>query len=172
MNSRRLALSGLLTALAVTVLLLGGVIPIAVFCAPMLAMAVLLPVLEEYGVKTAATAWAAAALLALFLVPDRETALAFAAYGWYPLVRRRLARLPSPVLRLAARAGIYTAVTLGLYGLILRLLGLTAELLEETWWMNCALFLLGGITFFMFDRALERLCLLWRHRLRRRFFRT
>ena len=49
MKSRSLALSGVLAALAVVLLCLGGVIPGAVFCAPILAMSVLLPVLEELG---------------------------------------------------------------------------------------------------------------------------
>ena len=47
MKSRPLALCGVLAALAVTLLCLGSVIPAAVLCAPILAMAVLLPVLED-----------------------------------------------------------------------------------------------------------------------------
>jgi len=49
METRRLALCGMLAALAVTVLLFGGMIPAATFTAPLLAMAVLLPVLEGFG---------------------------------------------------------------------------------------------------------------------------
>ena len=55
MISRRMALCGVLCALAASLLTLGGVIPIATFCAPVLAMAALLPVLEEYGPRAAGT---------------------------------------------------------------------------------------------------------------------
>ena len=58
MKSREMALCGVLCALAAALLTLGGVVPIATFCAPMLAMAVLLPVLEEWGPKAAGTSYA------------------------------------------------------------------------------------------------------------------
>ena len=56
MKSKQIALCGLLCALAVTMLLLGGILGIGMFAGPILAMAVLLPILEEYGAKTAAAA--------------------------------------------------------------------------------------------------------------------
>ena len=71
MKSKQIALCGLLCALAVTMLLLGGILGVGMFAGPILAMAVLLPILEEYGAKTAAAAFGAAAILALLLVPDR-----------------------------------------------------------------------------------------------------
>lgn len=43
MNSRQMALCGVLSALAVVFLLLGSVIPAATFCAPILAMIALFP---------------------------------------------------------------------------------------------------------------------------------
>lgn len=170
MSSRKLALCGLLTALAVTLLLLGGIIPLATFCAPMLAMVVLLPVLEEFGHRAAATAWGAATILALLLVPDRETALVFVFFGWYPILRPRLNRLPGRLPRLLAKLAVYGAVTVLLYGLVLRLMGLTADLLAGTRLMNGLLLVLGSITFLALDRVLERLTVLWYRKLRKRFF--
>ena len=67
MKSREVALCGVLCALAAALLTLGGVIPAATFCAPVLAMAALLPVLEEAGPRAAGTAWMAVSLLALVL---------------------------------------------------------------------------------------------------------
>ena len=171
MKSKQIALCGLLCALAVTLLLLGGVIPIATFCAPMLAMAVLLPILEEYGTKTAAVAYGAAAILALLLVPDRETALVFVALGWYPLLRPPLARIHSRLVRFLAKLAVCNAVIAVLYGLILRLMGLTADLLDAARWMNLLLLVMGNITFLIMDLALERLTIIWRGKLRKRFFR-
>ena len=170
MSSRQMALCGLLTALAVTLLLLGGIIPLATFCAPMLAMVVLLPVLEEFGSRAAATAWGAAAILALLLVPDRETALVFVFFGWYPILRPRLNRLPGRLPRLLAKLAVYGAATMLLYGLVLRLMGLTADLLAGTRLMNGLLLVLGSITFLALDRVLERLTVLWYRKLRKRFF--
>ena len=170
MKARHLALCGLLSALAVTALLLGGILPLATFCAPVLAMAALLPIQEELGPQAAATAWAAVSLLALMLVSDRETALVFVFFGWYPVLRPRLATLPSRLLRILVRLGSYGLAVSLLYGLVLRLMGLTADLSGASRLANAALLVLGGVTFLILDRALERLSLLWRNKLRRRFF--
>lgn len=171
MSSRQMALCGVLSALAVVVLLLGGAIGVGTFAAPVLAMAVLLPVLEECGPRAAGTAYAAVTLLALLLVPDRELALVYAGFGWYPLLRPRIARIPSRPLRLAARLAVCNGVILVLYGLLLRLLGLTADLAEMSPVMNAALLALGNAVFLLLDAVLARLTNLWRRKLRKRFFR-
>lgn len=172
MNSRNMALCGVLSALAVVVLLLGGAIGIGTFAAPVLAMAVLLPVLEECGAKAAGTAYAAVALLALLLVPDRELALVYAGFGWYPLLRPRIARISSRLLRLVSRLAVCNGVILALYGALLRLLGLTADLDGASRVMNAVLLALGNVVFLLLDVVLARMTGLWRRKLRRRFFRN
>jgi hypothetical protein len=57
-----------------------------------------------------------------------------------------------------------------LYGLVLRLLGLTADLEGATFWLNLSLLVLGNLTFLLLDLVLARFTDLWRHKLRRRFF--
>ena len=162
MKSKQMALCGLLTALAVVVMILAGAIGIGTFAGP---------VLEEYGPKAAAAAYAAAAILALLLVPEPELALVFAAFGWYPILRPRIARIPSRLLRLVLKIGICTAVILVLYGVLLRFLGLTADLMDAAPLFNLVLLVLGNVTFLLLDLALERLSALWRRKLRKRFFR-
>lgn len=170
MNSRQMALCGVLSALAVVCLLLGGVIPAATFCAPLLAMVILLPVREEYGPKAAAAAYGAAAILSLLLVPDRELALVYACFGWYPILRPRIARIPSRLARLAIRLAICNAVIAVLYGLLLRLLGLTADLAGASRLLNAAILVMGDLVFLLLDLVLARMTLLWRNQLRKRFF--
>ena len=171
MKSKQIALCGLLCALAVTMLLLGGILGIGMFAGPILAMAVLLPILEEYGGKAAAAAYGAAAILALLLVPDRETALVFVFFGWYPLLQPRLDCIHSRPVRLLVKLAVCNAVIAILYGLVLRLMGLTADLLDASRWMNLLMLFLANITFLVMDRALERLTFLWHRKRRKRFFR-
>ena len=171
-QSRKVALCGVLCGLAVVVLLLGGLFSLAVYCAPLLAMAVLLPVLEEYGPGTAGAAYGAVAILALLLVPDREAALVYVFFGWYPLLRPRIAALPSLPVRLVCRLGVCGLSMFLLYGVTIRLLGLTA-VTEELGggWLTAALAAMGCAVFLLLDLALGRLTVLWRRKLRRRFFR-
>ena len=171
-QSRKIALCGVLCGLAVVVLLLGGLFSLAVYCAPLLAMAVLLPVLEEYGPGTAGAAYGAVTILALLLVPDRETALVYVFFGWYPILRPRIATLPSLPVRLVCRLGVCGLSMFLLYGVTIRLLGLTA-VTEELGggWLTAALAAMGCAVFLLLDLALGRLTILWRRKLRRRFFR-
>ena len=64
-KSTEIALCGMMTALAVVILCLGGLIPAATFCCPVLASLVLLPVMQRWGRRDAVLVWAASAILGL-----------------------------------------------------------------------------------------------------------
>ena len=170
MKSKQIALCGLLCALAATMLLLGGILGIGMFAGPILAMAVLLPILEEYGGNTAAAAYGAAAILALLLVPDRETALVFVFFGWYPLLQPKILALPSRLLRLVCKLLFCNLAIALAYGILLFLFQLS-DLAGETPLMTALLVVLGNVVFLLLDRLLCRLAVLWQRKLRRRFFR-
>ena len=171
MRARALALCGVLTALAAVLLCLGGILPGMVFCAPILAMGVLLPVLEELGPKAAGTTYAAAALSGLLLSPNRETAFVYLFFGWYPILRPKIAALPSRPLRVLARLAVCNAAALLLYGLILRIMGLTEELLGAAWYFNAALLAMGNIVFLLTDSTLARLTRVWHWKLKKHLYR-
>lgn len=171
MKSRQMALCGVLCALAAVLLGLGGAVPAATYCAPVLAMAALLPVLEEYGPRYAAMTWIAVSLLALLLDPDREAALVYLCFGWYPLLRPKLEKIPRRLVRTAVRAAVCTAVCLLLYGVVWRVLGLPRDP-DSAGGFGALLLALANATFLLLDLALERLTLLWRRKLRRQFFRN
>ena len=171
MRSREIALCGVLTAAAIVILLLGGLIPMATFCAPLLAMAVLLPVLSECGSRTAGAAYGATAILALLLVPDRELALVYVFFGWYPLLRPHIAALRSRLLRFICRLAVCNLLIVLLYGVVISLLGLGAAAeLPASALLTAALVFGGNVTFLLMDLVLARLTLLWQRRIRRQFF--
>lgn len=170
MKSKQMALCGLLTALAVVLMVLAGAIGIGTFLGPMLAMAMLLPLLEEYGAKTALLAYIAASLLGFLIVPELELALVYAAFGWYPILRPRLNRIAVRPVRLTVKVLLCAAVVLLLYGVLLRLLGMTADLMGAAPLFNLLLLVLGVLTFLLTDLALERLTFLWHKKFTKRFF--
>ena len=57
-----------------------------------------------------------------------------------------------------------------LYGLVLHLLGLTADLAGASRLLNVILLVMGNLVFLLLDLVLARLTNLWRRKLRRRFF--
>ena len=134
-------------------------------------MGVLLPVLEELGPKAAGTAYAAVSILALLLAPDRETAFVYLFFGWYPILRPKIAALPSRPLRVLARIAVCSAAALLLYGLVLRLMGLTADLLDSVWYFNAALLAAGNVVFLLTDSTLARLTSIWHWKLKKYLYR-
>ena len=170
MKSREIALCGMLNALAVVLMNLGSLVPLATFCTPLLAMLVLLPVLEEYGPRMGWAAWFSVSVLSLLLVADRETALVYVFFGWYPMVRPKVAATQSRAVRFVVKLLICNSLILTLYGAVLRVMGLTSDLMEATKVMNALLLILGNIVFLLLDPVLARMTLVWRRKLRKRFF--
>ena len=98
-ESQKIALCGVLSALSVVVLLVGNVLQIGTYAAPMLASFLLIPVLEDYGKKYALLLYAVVSLLSLFLVPDKELVLFYVlVLGYYPVLRVRLNNIRRGVL--------------------------------------------------------------------------
>lgn len=170
-KSQKIALCGVLGALSVVLLLVGNVLQVGTYAAPMLASFLLVPVLEEYGTKYALLLYLAVSILAVLLVPDKELALFYAlVLGYYPALKRALDRLRPAPLRWAAKLAVFNGATVALYGLLFLLIGpaLAAELLADGPAMLATLLAVGNLAFWLCDRALESMTLLYRRKLRRK----
>ena len=98
-KSWAMAYCGIVAALCVALMLLGAVIPIAMFIAPAVAGFLVATVCVECGMQLALTAYAAVSLLALLFVPDKEVALIFVfLLGYYPLAKPKFERIRPAVL--------------------------------------------------------------------------
>ncbi len=174
-KSRRMALCGVLAALAVVLLSLGGMIPFATFCCPILAMLCLIPVVEEFGTKTALLFYAAVALLSLLMAPDKEVALLFLFLGYYPALRGRIDGAVKPNwLRYLLKLTIFAAAMSVMYLLVLRLLGmeqLAQEYAAEGTAVLLMNVLLGALVWTLCDRVLRQFTDLYRSKWRGKIFR-
>lgn len=170
-KSRKMALTGMLCALAVVIMMLGGVIPLATFCCPALAGLMLIPVFVECGEKLSWCAYAAIAALSLILCPDKEAALLLAFIGYYPILRWRLDQLRSRLLRVVAKLGVFNLAVLAMYALSILVLQMD-QILREYQEMGLALtvacLLVGNITLLLYDRLIAIMTALYVNRLRGR----
>ena len=166
-QSRRMALCGLLSALSVVLMSLGGVIPLATFACPMLALLCLIPILCEYGGRTALLVYGVAAVLSLLLCADKEMALFYTFLGWYPVLRPRLGQVPR-LLRILSKCVLFSGAMGVMYLLILYLFRLEAVVAEFSMYsplMLASLLALGNVVFLLFDRTLGILMLVyWKKR--------
>lgn len=169
-----MALTGVMTALALLFLLLGSVIPLATFVCPLLAMVCAIPALCELGPRTALVQYAAVSALGLLLAADKELALVYLALGWYAAAKPALDRLPRRPLRLAVKCAAFVLPISAAYWCILHLFRLEAVVSEFAGYsgvMVALLLVLGCFTFLCFDRVLGTVTQLYRLRLRKRLFR-
>ena len=173
-KSRKMALTGMLCALAVVLMMLGGVIPLATFCCPALAGLMLIPVFVECGEKLSWCAYAAIAALSLILCPDKEAALLLAFIGYYPILRWRLDQLRSRLLRVVAKLGVFNLAVLAMYALSILVLQMD-QILREYQEMGLALtvacLLIGNVTLLLYDRLIAIMTALYVNRLRDRMMR-
>ena len=163
-KTKQIALGGSLAALAVVILLLGGLIPVGTYVCPMLAAIPLVLLLAELPRPLCLGWYAVVAILGVLLCPDRETAFVFVFLGWYPIAKPALDRLPR-LLRVPVKLAVFMAAVSALYALLILVFQLEAlvnEARETGLSMLIALVVLGCAAFLLFDLLLSRLMTLYR----------
>lgn len=155
-GAKEIALGGVLAALAVVIMSLGGLIPTATFVCPMMCCIILEVVRRLCGNRVAWAWYGAVAILGLLMGPDKEAAAVFVFLGYYPILKPVFDRSR---LRWLWKILFFNAVILAMYWLLMHLFGM-AELAED--WaelgyvMTAVMLLLGNVTFFLLDVVLGR----------------
>lgn len=153
---RAIAFGGMMAALAVVIMFLGGLIPLATYVCPMLAMLILQLVAKTCGQRIGWAWYGAVALLSALMGPDKEGAAMFVFLGFYPLIKPKMDKLP---VRWLWKGLLFNADVLVMYALLIHLFGM-AEIASEFREMGAILLIvtliLGNITFFLLDRVLGR----------------
>ena len=132
-----------MAALAVVIMSLGGLIPVATFVCPVLCMMILAFVLKMCGKRIAWAWYGAVSILSVLLGPDKEAAAVFVFLGFYPILKLLL----------------FNAAILVMYGILIRLFGMeqiASEYREMGRIMTGVMLVLGNITFFLLDKVLSR----------------
>lgn len=168
-----MAYCGIVAALCVALMLLGAVIPIAMFIAPAVAGFLIATVCVECGLQMALTAYAAVSLLALLFVPDKEVALIFTVLlGYYPLVKPKFEHIRPALLRGLCKLLLCNGGILLMYGLVLLLIpggSISQEMRTTALAVSLTTLAMGNVAFLLYDRALHNMLqvyrILWQPRL-------
>jgi len=156
-KSKVVALGGLMAALSVVIMCFGGMLPFMTYVSPVLCLTLGAILLKIIG-KTGFVSWyIAVMLLSLLLCPDREAASVFLAFGYYPLIRVFLERLP---FKWVFKILYFNVVTLLLYWILMYIIGmqqLYEEFAEMGRIMTLVALLAGNLIFVILDVTLQRL---------------
>ncbi len=159
-GAKEIALCGVLAALGVSVMALGGLFPMAAYCCPVLVMLMLVPVLGACGRRMAWAWYFAVAVLSCLLCPNVEASALFVCLGYYPIVQRDLNRIRLGLLRVLAKTVLFNGAIAIMYLVLVLVLGL-GEIAEEMGQAGLILTLatvaIGNVTFWLTDLLLSRL---------------
>ena len=87
----QIAFCGVLSALSFVLLLVGTLIDIFVYIAPLICGLIMIILTESFGKKAALTAYASTSILCLFLLTGKEAGLLYIAFfGYYPIIKDKL----------------------------------------------------------------------------------
>ena len=151
------ALGGVLAALAIVIMTLGGLIPIATYVCPMLCSLLLLAVKLSCGDRIGWAWYGAVSVLSLLLSPDKEAAAVFVVLGYYPIIQPKMEKLP---LQFVWKLLLFNIASAMLYAALLFVFGmeqLVAEFRELGIVGLVITLILGNICFFLLDRVLHKL---------------
>lgn len=155
-SAKEIALGGLMAALAIVIMCLGGLIPFATFVCPMFCCILTKLVLSMCGRRIAWAWYGAVALLSVLMAPDKEAAAVYVFLGYYPIVKPWMDRRKFPLLW---KLLLFNASILLMYAMLIHLLGLSeiaADYAEAGTVMTVIMLILGNVTFYMLDLVLGR----------------
>ena len=155
-EARLIAFGGMMAALAVVIMCLGGLIPVATFTVPVICMMILGYVLKFCGKRIGWAWYGAVAILGLLLGPDKEAAAIFLFLGYYPILKPRLDRMKFGIV---LKALIFNCMILLMYGILIYLMGMQylAQEYHQLGKIMTIFMLVGGnAIFFLLDKVLRR----------------
>lgn len=160
--SYKVSLGGVMTSLCLALMFLTGVFPVLSMAAPIYAGAILVIVSVEINSAWAFFTYAAAAVLCIFVTPDKEAAVLFIMlFGYYPILRRVLEqKINKKILSWVLKLLIYNiSITVSVY-LITKIFGVY-NLFDEFGFLGenfiLILYIIANVLFVFYDMTLRLL---------------
>lgn len=150
------ALGGMMAGLAIVIMCLGGLVPLATFVCPVLCMLLLQYVLRLCGRRIGCAWYGAVAILSMLMGPDKEAATFFVFIGYYPLVKPGLEKLQFPWLW---KLLLFNVSILTMYWIMIHFMGMAAlatEFQDMGRVLMVITLVLGNLTFALLDKILVR----------------
>lgn len=163
-KSTQVAVGGLCSSLCLLLLFMTSMVPLSSYFFPAMAGVLLVVVAQENGTNTAVLVYVAASLLSSLMVPDREAVALFVLlFGYYPILKSKIDRLPR-LIAFLIKFVLANAAIIVFYYVTLYVLGIPDILSEWGEFGNfaawAALIMANG-TFFIYDILLRQIIRLY-----------
>ena len=156
-SAKSMAFGGVTAALAMVIICLGGLIPVATYVCPMLCCLILLFVTKLCGNRIGWAWYGAVSIIGLMIGPDKEAAIVFLALGYYPIIKPELDKLR---FRWAFKFLLFNVSICIAYAILIFVMGVEGLSLGTIGTvLMVVLILMGNLTFFLLDRLLAILSL-------------
>jgi len=163
---KKVALSGMMCALSVLIMLIGSLFQSIDLTAAAAAGLTVVFAMVEMGNKYAFLVYAVSSVLALLLIPSKSTALIFTVFaGLYPILKSYLQKIKIKWLAYAAKILVFNLFFTVIIYVGKNLLGLT----DDFYIFGYVIYLLGNIAFIAYDYALDKLIMLYVLKIKRIF---
>jgi hypothetical protein len=157
-STKKIALSGMLSALSVMLMLIGSLFQTLDLTAAAAAGFTVVFAMIELGIRYAYAVYTVSSILAILLLPNKSPALIFAVFGGlYPIMKAYLQRIRSKWLSYIAKLAVFNLlfsaiITAGKYIFMLS---------DDFYSFGLVMYLLGNIAFILYDYALDKIILLY-----------
>lgn len=155
-QSKKIALGGVLAALAVIFMCMGTMIPLATFVCPMLCMVTLSLVCRVAGKRMGWAWYACVAVLSVLLAPDKEAAAVFVFLGYYPILKPRMDKAKLSVLW---KLMLFNVAIIVMYCVLIHMFGmayLAAEFVDMGKFLTAVTLVLGNVCMLCLDMLLTK----------------
>ncbi len=148
-----------------TVFVLAAYFPYITYAAPAVAGCVVMIVLIEINGRWAYGTYAVSSVLVLLMAEKEAGFMYIFFFGFYPIVKAWLERVPSRILEWVLKLSVFNAAVLEVYDLMAHITDLSIEDFDILGKYGAFIFLaLGNIVFVLYDFALLRVATVYLHR--------
>lgn len=154
-DSFRVAFCGLISALAVVLMLVTSIFPAGTYALPCFSGILLTAVVVEFGEKWAFGAYFAVAALSVLLAGDKEAAVYFTAFlGFYPILKSCIEKLRSKALQYVIKYAVFNVCIIAAFTVCKFVLAIPDEEFKLFgFYVPWAFLLLGEFVFFFYDKC-------------------
>jgi hypothetical protein len=166
-QSGKIALGGIVTALATVLMLIAGPVSVGTYALPAISGVLLITIVLELGYRWAWMVFFAVSVLSILIGTDKEASLLFIVFfGYYPILKSHIERLKQRPVQWILKLTVFNVAMIAEFFVAMKVLGIPEDSytvfgVSLPW----VFLLIGNVIFLIYDYALTGLVAMYWERL-------